>query len=96
MSDFSSDFWEFYIGVITVVSILACALLLPMNTMSSDMARPRPNWTPPDGTREAAIDAECVQDPLRLLKMCTVSACAKGACRMTVKIAPNDKGNPPG
>jgi len=28
MSDFSSGFWEFYIGVITVVSILACAVLL--------------------------------------------------------------------
>lgn len=28
MSDFSSGFWEFYVGVITVVSILACAVLL--------------------------------------------------------------------
>jgi len=28
MSDFSSEFWEFYIGVITVASILACAVLL--------------------------------------------------------------------
>jgi len=28
MSDFSSDFWTFYIGLITVVSIIACALLL--------------------------------------------------------------------
>jgi cytochrome c oxidase cbb3-type subunit III len=28
MSDFSSGFWEFYIGIITLVSILACAVLL--------------------------------------------------------------------
>ena len=28
MSQFSSEFWDFYIGVITVVSIAACALLL--------------------------------------------------------------------
>jgi cytochrome c oxidase cbb3-type subunit 3 len=28
MSDFSSDFWAYYIAVITVVSIIACAVLL--------------------------------------------------------------------
>jgi cytochrome c oxidase cbb3-type subunit 3 len=28
MSQFSSEFWDFYIGVLTVVSIAACALLL--------------------------------------------------------------------
>jgi cytochrome c oxidase cbb3-type subunit III len=28
MSDFTSDFWAIYVGVITVVSILACAVLL--------------------------------------------------------------------
>jgi cytochrome c oxidase cbb3-type subunit 3 len=28
MSDFSSGFWEWYVGIITVASILACALLL--------------------------------------------------------------------
>ena len=28
MSQFTSEFWDFYIGVITVVSIAACALLL--------------------------------------------------------------------
>ena len=28
MSDFNSEFWSFYISVITVVSILACAVLL--------------------------------------------------------------------
>jgi cytochrome c oxidase cbb3-type subunit III len=28
MSDFTSGFWELYIGIITVVSILACAVLL--------------------------------------------------------------------
>lgn len=33
MSDFTSDFWSYYVAVITVVSILACAVLLW--TMSS-------------------------------------------------------------
>lgn len=33
MSDFTSSFWEFYVGIITVVSIVACAVLL--QTMSS-------------------------------------------------------------
>ena len=33
MSDFSSGFWDFYIGIITVVSIVACGVLL--QTMSS-------------------------------------------------------------
>lgn len=28
MSDFTSSFWDFYIGIITLVSIAACALLL--------------------------------------------------------------------
>jgi cytochrome c oxidase cbb3-type subunit III len=32
MSDFTSGFWEFYVGIITVVSIVACAVLL--QTMS--------------------------------------------------------------
>ena len=30
MSDFTSDFWGWYIGVITVVSVAACALLLQL------------------------------------------------------------------
>ena len=33
MSDFTSSFWEFYVGIITVASIVACAVLL--QTMSS-------------------------------------------------------------
>jgi cytochrome c oxidase cbb3-type subunit 3 len=33
MSDFTSGFWEFYVGIITVVSIVACAVLL--HTMST-------------------------------------------------------------
>jgi len=33
MSDFASSFWEFYIGMITLVSIVACAVLL--QTMST-------------------------------------------------------------
>ena len=28
MSDFASGFWEYYVGIITVVSVLACAVLL--------------------------------------------------------------------
>ena len=28
MSDFTSNFWSLYVGGITIVSILACALLL--------------------------------------------------------------------
>lgn len=28
MSDFSSEFWAFYVGIITIVSIAACAILL--------------------------------------------------------------------
>jgi len=28
MSDFNSSFWEYYIGIITIVSILACGVLL--------------------------------------------------------------------
>ena len=32
MSDFSSDFWAVYIALITVVSIIACALLLTAYT----------------------------------------------------------------
>jgi len=33
MSDFTSDFWDLYISVITVVSIIACGVLLKMNTV---------------------------------------------------------------
>jgi len=33
MSDFASSFWDYYVGIITVVSIAACAVLL--HTMSS-------------------------------------------------------------
>jgi cytochrome c oxidase cbb3-type subunit 3 len=33
MSDFTGSFWDYYVGIITVVSILACAVLL--HTMSS-------------------------------------------------------------
>ncbi|HAJ13470.1 MAG TPA: cytochrome-c oxidase, cbb3-type subunit III, partial [Comamonadaceae bacterium] len=28
MSDFTSDFWHYYVGGITLVSIIACAILL--------------------------------------------------------------------
>ena len=28
MSDFSSEFWPYYVGIITLVSIIACAVLL--------------------------------------------------------------------
>jgi len=28
VSDFTSDFWSYYVAVITVVSIVACAILL--------------------------------------------------------------------
>ena len=33
MSQFTSGFWDFYIGVITLVSILACAVLLKMQSV---------------------------------------------------------------
>ncbi len=33
MSQFTSGFWDFYIGVITVVSIVACAVLLKMQSV---------------------------------------------------------------
>jgi len=33
MSDFTSDFWDLYVIVITLVSIVACAVLLKMNTV---------------------------------------------------------------
>jgi cytochrome c oxidase cbb3-type subunit 3 len=32
MSQFTSGFWDFYIGIITIVSILACAVLLKMQS----------------------------------------------------------------
>ena len=35
MSDFSSDFGAFYVGIITIVSILACAILLQNRTLST-------------------------------------------------------------
>ena len=28
MSDFTSDFWSYYVGILSIVSILACAALL--------------------------------------------------------------------
>jgi len=33
MSDFTSDFWDIYISVITLVSIIACGVLLKMNSV---------------------------------------------------------------
>lgn len=33
MSDFTSDFWDLYISVISVVSIIACGVLLKMNSV---------------------------------------------------------------
>jgi cytochrome c oxidase cbb3-type subunit III len=33
MSDFTSDFWDLYISVITLVSIIACGVLLKLNTV---------------------------------------------------------------
>jgi cytochrome c oxidase cbb3-type subunit III len=33
MSDFTSDFWDIYVSVITVVSIIACGVLLKMNSV---------------------------------------------------------------
>lgn len=33
MSDFTSDFWDLYISVITIVSIIACGVMLKMNTV---------------------------------------------------------------
>jgi hypothetical protein len=35
MSDFSSDFGAFYVGIITIVSMLACAILLHNRTLST-------------------------------------------------------------
>ena len=35
MSDFSSDFSAFYVGIITIVSMLACAILLYNRTVST-------------------------------------------------------------
>jgi len=33
MSDFTSDFWDLYVSVITIVSIIACGVLLKMNSV---------------------------------------------------------------
>lgn len=33
MSDFTSDFWDLYVSVITVVSIIACGVLLKLNSV---------------------------------------------------------------
>jgi cytochrome c oxidase cbb3-type subunit 3 len=33
MSDFTSEFWDLYISVITIVSIIACGVLLKMNSV---------------------------------------------------------------
>ena len=35
MSDFSSDFGAFYVGIITVVSMLSCAILRYNRTLST-------------------------------------------------------------
>jgi len=35
MSDFSSDFGAFYVGIITVVSMLSCAILRYNHTLST-------------------------------------------------------------
>ena len=38
MNQFSSDFWNFYIGIITIISILACAVLLWQQSMQTTSA----------------------------------------------------------
>jgi cytochrome c oxidase cbb3-type subunit 3 len=43
MSDFTNGFWEYYVGIISVVSILACALLL--KSMSTHPASGEPDTT---------------------------------------------------
>lgn len=40
MSDFTTDFWHWYVGVISVVSILACAVLLWIAGKTTVKARP--------------------------------------------------------
>ena len=35
MSDFSSDFGAFYVGIITIFSMIACAILLHNRTIST-------------------------------------------------------------
>ncbi len=35
MSDFSSEFGTFYVGIITIVSMMACAILLCNRTLST-------------------------------------------------------------
>jgi hypothetical protein len=35
MSDFSSEFGAFYVGIITIVSMIACAILLHNRTLST-------------------------------------------------------------
>jgi hypothetical protein len=40
MSDFSSEFGAFYVGIITIVSMIACAILLYNRTLSTMPAGP--------------------------------------------------------
>ena len=40
MSDFTSGFWDFYIGITTVVSMIACAVLLKMQSKRKVAADP--------------------------------------------------------
>ena len=40
MSDFSSEFGAFYVGIITIASMIACAILLYNRTLSTMPAGP--------------------------------------------------------
>jgi len=45
MSDFTSDFWAWYVGVITVISVLACAVLLYASTTAQVVKDGQPDTT---------------------------------------------------
>jgi cytochrome c oxidase cbb3-type subunit III len=40
MSDFTNDFWPWYVGAVSIVSILACALLLWIAGKTTVKSRP--------------------------------------------------------
>jgi hypothetical protein len=40
MSDFSNEFGAFYVGIITIVSMIACAILRYNRTVSDNPASP--------------------------------------------------------
>lgn len=45
MSDFTSDFWAWYVGAITVISVLACAVLLYASTTAQVVKDGQPDTT---------------------------------------------------